>query len=94
MRTEYEEYRDTGMLGGYCPERAVLREAENGKIDTFFRDATHRITKEGFTAERGMLIGGRSFYVTSVFLVESNATPTEKLLSLIDADLSKEAHSA
>lgn len=34
------------------------------------------------------------FHVTSVFPSEATATPTDKLLSLIDADLSKETHSA
>ena len=31
MRTEYEEYRDTGMLGGYDPGGAILRETESGE---------------------------------------------------------------
>jgi hypothetical protein len=34
------------------------------------------------------------FHVTSVFQIDATATPTDKLLSLIDTDLKKEAHSA
>ena len=41
-----------------------------------------------------MLIEGKVFHVISVFLMEATATPTDKLLSLIDTDLKKETHSA
>ena len=88
MRTEYEEYRDTGMLGGYCPERAVLRDDGNGSVTTNWQRDDHTVS------ERQMLIGGKVFQVTSVFPTEVSATPTDKLLSLIDTDLAKEAHSA
>lgn len=93
MKTEFEEYRDTGMLGAYTPDHAVLREMDGG-VSTVFRDSTCRIIDEGITFERGMLINGKSYFVTSVFPAESKSTPTEKLLSLIDADLTKVAHSA
>ena len=46
------------------------------------------------TKQREMLIGSRRFCITSVFPAESCATPTEKLLACIDAELEKEAHSA
>lgn len=41
MRTEYEEYRDTGMLGGYDPDGALLRETESGEVLTSFRDTSY-----------------------------------------------------
>ena len=41
MRTEYEEYRDTGMLGGYNPNGALLRETESGEVLTSFRDTSY-----------------------------------------------------
>ena len=28
--TEYEEYKQTGMLGSYQPERTLLRETDDG----------------------------------------------------------------
>ena len=43
--------------------------------------------------QREMLIGGRRFCITSVFPAEP-ATPTDKLIACIDAELEKEAHSA
>ena len=94
MRTEYEEYRETGMLGGYDPNRAILRETENGEVLTSFRDTSYQHQDDHNINQREMLIGGKVFHVTSVFLMEATATPTDKLLSLIDTDLKKEAHSA
>ena len=40
-----------------------------------------------------MLIRGKVFLVTSVFPSEAIATPTDKLLYMIDAELSKQSHS-
>ena len=94
MRTEYEEYRDTGMLGGYDPDRATLRETENGEVLTSFRDTSYQHQDDYNITQREMLIGGKVFHVTSVFQIDATATPTDKLLSLIDTDLKKEAHSA
>ena len=94
MRTEYEEYRETGMLGGYDPDRATLRETENGEVLTSFRDTSYQHLDDHTINHREMLIGGKVFHVTSVFPMEATAIPTDKLLSLIDTDLKKEAHSA
>ena len=94
MRTEYEEYRETGMLGGYDPDRAMLRETENGEVLTSFRDTSYQHQGDHNINQREMLIGGKVFHVTSVFPIEATATPTDRLLSLIDKDLKKEAHSA
>ena len=94
MKKAYEEYRDTGMLGGYDPGRALLRETENGEVLTSFRDTCYQHQDDHMINQREMLIGGKVFHVTSVFPMEATATPTDKLLSLIDTDLKKEAHSA
>ena len=94
MRTEYEEYRDTGMLGGYNPNGALLRETESGEVLTSFRDTGYQHQDDHIINQREMLIGGKVFHVTSVFPMDATATPTDKLLSLIDTDLKKEAHSA
>ena len=94
MRTEYEEYRETGMLGGYDPDRATLRETENGEVLTSFRDTSYQHLDDHIINQREMLIGGKVFHVTSVFQVDATATPTDKLLSLIDTDLKKETHNA
>ena len=34
MKTESEIYSETGILGGYRPEEAVLRKSEDGGINT------------------------------------------------------------
>ena len=94
MKKAYEEYRDTGMLGGYDPNGALLRETENGEVLTSFRDTCYQHKCDHNINQREMLIGGKVFHVTSVFPMEATATPTDKLLSLIDTDLKKETHSA
>ena len=67
MRTEYEEYRDTGMLGGYDPDGALLRETESGEVLTSFRDTSYQHQDDHIINQREMLIGGKVFHVTSVF---------------------------
>ena len=94
MKKDWEIYQDTGILGGYMPECAKLRQTENSEVATVFRDTTTRIEGDCIAKQREMLIGGRRFCITSVFPAESCATPTEKLLACIDAELEKEAHSA
>ena len=94
MRTEYEEYRDTGMLGGYDPDGALLRETESGEVLTSFRDTSYQHQDDHIINQREMLIGGKVFHVTSVFPAEAIATPTDKLLSLIDAEFADQGHSA
>lgn len=94
MKKAYEEYRDTGMLGGYDPHGALLRETESGEVLTSFRDTCYQHQDDHNINQREMLIGGKVFHVTSVFPMEATATPTDRLLSLIDADLKNEAHSA
>ncbi len=90
MRTEFEEYISTGMLGAYHPEAAMVSQMEDGSVDTTFTD-TVQIDS---TWDREMLIEGRVFHVTSIFAGEPTATPTEKLLALIDTELAKESHYA
>ena len=94
MRTEYEEYRDTGMLVGYDPGGAILRETESGEVLTSFRDTCYQHQGDHIINQREMLIGGKVFHVTSVFPMDATATPTDKLLSLIDAEFADQGHSA
>ncbi len=90
MRTEFEEYISTGMLGTYHPEAAVVRQTDDGDVVTIFRDTW----QFGSAKDRDMIIEGRVFHVTSIFAGEPTATPTEKLLALIDTELAKESRSA
>ena len=94
MKKDWEIYRDTGILGGYMPECAKLRQTENGEVATVFRDTTTHVEEDCITKQREMLIGGKRFCITSVFPAEPYATPTDKLIACIDAELEKEAHSA
>ena len=94
MEKEWEIYRDTGVLGSYRPERGILRRTEDGAVESNFRDTTTCMEEDCITKQREMLIGGRRFCITSVFPAEPSATPTDKLIACIDAELEKEAHSA
>ena len=72
----------------------LLRETESGEVLTSFRDTCYQHQGDHNINQREMLIEGKVFHVTSVFPTEATATPTDKLLLLIDKDLKKEAHSA
>ena len=45
MKTDYEEYKETGMIGAYYPERAFHRRSDGGVITTY-RDCKYRITDD------------------------------------------------
>ena len=70
MKKYWEIYRDTGILGGYMPECAKLRQTENGEVATVFRDTVTHAEKDCIAKQREMLIGGRRFCITSVFPAE------------------------
>jgi len=86
-------YLETGVLGAYETTEVVHEEEENGKFAPCFDDATVFFDKAQTMTIRSMCIEGRRYCVRSVFPVCGN-TPTDKLLSVIDADLEKEAHTA
>ena len=92
--TELEEYRQTGMLGGYKPQCAHLYHTEGGKVATTFRDTAYWKQDGCAVHEREMYIGGRLFQITSVFPDAPTATPTDTMLSLIDMALEKDHRSA
>lgn len=88
--TELQEYMTTGMLGSYQPGRAVLQQTEGG-VSTGFWDTIHWEVEGREIHERRMLIGGKCFHISSVFPDHPTATPTDKMLGLIDAELKKES---
>ena len=73
----------------YHPENAILRQEEDG-INTIFRDSESLEWEGHYVRERKMLIGGKCFHVSSVFPSHPTATPTDKMLELIDAELKKD----
>ena len=88
MKQDWEIYRDTGILGAYRPEQVILRRSEDGGVETLFREWEG----DDLTRQRAMLVGGKCFLVTSVFPGSASATPTDKLLQLIDTKLEREHH--
>ena len=93
MRTEFEEYMKTGMVGAYQPERAFLRQNRDG-VFTSYRDTFYNVSDQGLTSKRVMTVGDICFRITSVFPANASVTATDKFLSYIDNELEKESHSA
>ena len=87
--TEYEEYKQTGMLGSYQPERALLRETDDG-VQPVFRDAVYYYDEDAVIVERDMMVGKHCFHVTSIFPSRPTSTATKKMLAYIDASIEKE----
>lgn len=89
MKSEFELYMETGILGGYIPER-VIGFREEDKVTPTFRDAAYWETENGAELHREMVVGGRRFLIRSIFsAAETAKTPTEQMLQIIDSDLEK-----
>ena len=54
--TDYEEYKQTNMLGSYQPERALLRKTDDG-VQPVFRDAAYYYDEDAVVVERNMMVG-------------------------------------
>ena len=87
--TEFKEYEQTGMIGGYDPAHVIVRQWENERVGVLFRDTAYWKRDGCSIRKRRMYVGDRIFQITSVFPDASTATPTEKMLALIDAELEK-----
>lgn len=88
-KTESEVYLETGILGGYRPEKITQRRLGGGKIMPIFRDTVCTAENERIELRRQMLVGGRTFTVRSIFDAGSEKTATSNLLKVIDGDLPK-----
>ncbi|NCC86571.1 MAG: hypothetical protein EOM05_01720 [Clostridia bacterium] len=77
--------KNTGFYGETLP----LTRQQNGKVMSIYRDAGVYFDEAGMRTERQMKINGQTFFVTSVFPSIATATPTEKLIKLIDLDVMK-----
>ena len=86
-------YLETGVLGAYETAEVEYEEEENGKYAPCFDDAILFLDKTESTTVRSMCIEGRRCRIRSVLPVMGH-TPTDKLLTLIDADLEKETRNA
>lgn len=79
--------KNTGFYGETLP----LTRLQDGKAMPIYRDAGVYFDEAGMRTERQMKISGRTFFVTSVFPSMATATPTEKIIKLIDLDSMKKA---
>ena len=51
MKSEFEVYMETGILGGYMPERAIGFRDEN-TITPIYRDTSYHETERGMELRR------------------------------------------
>ena len=86
-------YLETGILGSYETAEVVHEEEETENMPLALRTLPS-FDKTQTTTNRSMCIEGRRYRICSVFPVETNQTPTDKLFALIDTELEKETHSA
>ena len=89
MKSENEIYLETGILGGYRPEEITKHRLGSGKIMPIFRDTVCTAENGRIELRRQMMVGGRVFTVRSIFDAGSDKTATDRLLNVIDGDLSK-----
>ena len=83
---EKEKKTDLQKMNGSC---CAIKQSVNGKVIPLYRDTSYSETEEGMELKREMVIGGRTFVVRSIFPFSDSATPTQKLLRIIDYDLEK-----
>ena len=84
MKSEFEIYMETGILGGYVPER-VIGFQEKDKITPIYRDTDYCETENGMELCRYMVVGARTFFIRSIFSnAEKAKTPTEQMLQVIE----------
>lgn len=79
--------KNTGFYGETLP----LTRQQDGKVMPIYRDAGVYFDDTGMRTERQMKINGQTFFVTSVFPTVATATPTEKIIKLINLDVMKRA---
>ena len=92
--TEFEEYQQTGMLGGYKPERVKIHEVGDGKVVPFYPDDVGLTSEDGSVGiTREVYIDGCLIRVHSMFGLRPAKTPTDAMLRVIDNDLEKESFS-
>ena len=76
---------------GFYGETMPLTRQQDGKIMSVYRDSGIYFDEAGMRTERQMKINGQNFFVTSVFPTVATATPTEKIIKLIDLEVLKKA---
>ena len=90
-KSEYEIYLETGIFGGYRPEKITQRRLNDGKIMPVFRDAVCTAENNRIELRRQMRVRNRIFTVRSIFEAGSEKTATDRLIKVIDENITKTA---
>ena len=84
-----QHYFRTGILGAYETAEVADEVQSGNKFAPCFDDSFVDFGQNRTIVRRTMIVGGRSFHITSVFPSNAPGTPTDKLLTLIELDLRK-----
>ena len=88
--TEFEEYQQTGMLGGYKPERVRMRKIDNGRVASFYPNGVEfEVEPDAIGIVRKVYIDGCLIRVHSLFDLHPARTPTDAMLRVIDGEHEK-----
>ena len=79
----------TAVGNGFYEETMPLLREMDGKIIPTYRDTSLYITEDEMRTERQMNINGRPYLVTSIFPAFSETTPTEKIIELMELELTE-----
>ena len=79
-----EHYLSTKLLGDYAMAEVEGELEQDGKVAPCFSDSLLYMSKDSALVTRHMEALGRNFHIHSVFPAGPVATPTDKLLRLID----------
>ena len=90
-KSEYEIYLETGIFGGYRPEEITQRRLDGGKIIPIFRDTVCTAQNDHIELRRQMRVRNRIFTVRSIFEAGSEKTATDRLIKVIDENITKTA---
>ena len=82
-----QHFLKTGVFGAYETAGIAHDDLENGHHALCFDDALVVSCGDRATVQRHMYIEGRRYSITSIFPADIRHTPTEKMLTLIDAEL-------
>lgn len=79
--------KNENMNTGFYGETEPLIAQKDDRLISMYRDTGLYITEDEIRTERQMKINGRPYYVTSIFPVLSETTPTEKIIELMELEI-------
>ncbi len=89
IKSEIKHFLETQILGAYETAEVIWQGDSEGNLKRTFADSFVYRDENHYTIERNMDVEGKNFRVHSVFPVTAKSTPTKKMLTIIDSNLTK-----